>query len=116
MSGRDTTVIVLAAGKGTRMKSAMPKVMHEIAGRPLLGHVLSATKAISPEQIVTVVAPDMEVVAAYAKSWGDEVQTCIQHQANGTGDATRSALSEVPREPGVALVVFGDLPRSGNTD
>lgn len=108
MSGRDTTVIVLAAGKGTRMKSAMPKVMHEVAGRPLLGHVLSATRAVSPGRIVTVVGPDMDDVAAYAKSWGDEVQTCIQHEANGTGDATRSALSQVPSEPGVALVVFGD--------
>lgn len=108
MSGRDTTVIVLAAGKGTRMKSAVPKVMHEVAGRPLLGHVLSAAKQISPEQIVAVVAPDMDDVADYAQSWGQEVQTCIQHQANGTGDATRSALGLVPREPGVALVVFGD--------
>lgn len=108
MSGSDTTVIVLAAGKGTRMKSAMPKVMHEVAGRPLLGHVLAAAKEISPEQIITVVAPDMDDVAAYAKSWGNEIETCIQHVANGTGDATRSALSQVPKSPGVALVVFGD--------
>ncbi len=108
MSGHDTTVIVLAAGKGTRMKSATPKVMHEVAGRPLLGHVLSAVKALGPSEVVAVVAPDMDEVAAYAQSWGDEVQTCVQHQANGTGDATRSALDCVPTDPGVALVVFGD--------
>ncbi len=108
MSGSDTTVIVLAAGKGTRMKSTMPKVMHEVAGRPLLGHVFNAVQSFSPDQIVTVVAPDMEDVAAYAKPWGDEVQTCIQLKPNGTGDATRSALDQVPSEPGVALVVFGD--------
>ncbi len=108
MSGRDTTVIVLAAGKGTRMKSAMPKVMHEVAGRPLLGHVLNAVKEFAADQIVTVVAPDMDGVAAYAQSWGDEVQTCIQQTPKGTGDATQSALDLVPSEPGVVLVVFGD--------
>ncbi|MCE7997901.1 MAG: bifunctional UDP-N-acetylglucosamine diphosphorylase/glucosamine-1-phosphate N-acetyltransferase GlmU [Rhodobiaceae bacterium] len=108
MNGRDTTVIVLAAGKGTRMKSAIPKVMHEVAGQTLLGHVFAAVKTFSPEQVIAVVAPDMRNVADYAQTWGEEVQTCIQHEANGTGDAVRSALGQVSSDPGVALVVFGD--------
>jgi bifunctional UDP-N-acetylglucosamine pyrophosphorylase/glucosamine-1-phosphate N-acetyltransferase len=108
MSTSDTTVIVLAAGKGTRMKSALPKVMHEAAGRPLLGHVLHAVHAILPQQVITVVAPDMEDVAAYARSTGEKVEACIQSEPKGTGDATRSALDLVSSDPGVALVVFGD--------
>ncbi len=90
------------------MKSDIPKVMHELAGRPLLGHVLAAVKAFSASQIVTVVAPDMDNVAEYARSWGSEVETCVQQEPKGTGDATRSALGHVPAEPGIALVVFGD--------
>ena len=108
MSRSDTTVIILAAGKGTRMKSAKPKVMHEVAGRPLLGHVLQAAHAVGPQQIITVVAPDMDDVATFARSAGNAVETCIQSEPKGTGDATRSALDLVSSDPGVVLVVFGD--------
>jgi bifunctional UDP-N-acetylglucosamine pyrophosphorylase/glucosamine-1-phosphate N-acetyltransferase len=55
--------IILAAGKGSRMKSALPKAMHRLAGMPMLGHVLAAVKPLQPEKIIVVVAPDMEEVA-----------------------------------------------------
>ncbi len=108
MSISDTTIVILAAGKGTRMKSALPKVLHEAAGLPLLGHVLKNTGAIDPQQIVTVVGPDMTNVADYAVSTGSNVEICIQHEANGTGDAARSTMDLVPTDPGVVLIVFGD--------
>ena len=59
-------VLVLAAGDGTRMKSARPKVLHEIACRPMLGHVLAAVVALQPERMLVVIGKDMEAVAAAA--------------------------------------------------
>jgi len=108
MSSSDTTIVILAAGKGTRMKSTLPKVLHEAAGLPLLGHVLKNANAIDPQQIVLVVGPDMANVANYAVSTVSNVETCIQHKAKGTGDATRSAMDLVSTDPGVVLIVFGD--------
>ena len=62
--------IILAAGQGTRMKSARPKVMHEVAGRPMLGHVIAAMRAAGVSRIVVVTAPDAEEVRAYAAREG----------------------------------------------
>ena len=59
----ETAIVILAAGKGTRMKSRLPKVLHAIAGQPLLHHVLSTARGLDPERLVLVLSPDMEDVA-----------------------------------------------------
>ena len=107
-------VIVLAAGKGTRMKSALPKVLHPLAGRPMLGHVLAAARTVGPAMTVVVVGPGMAAVEAAAVPHA----VAIQPGQRGTGEAVmaaRPALSEFcglcggPGEREV-LVVFGDTP------
>ncbi|MEP0944703.1 MAG: NTP transferase domain-containing protein, partial [Rhizobiaceae bacterium] len=99
-------VVVLAAGKGTRMKSDLPKVLHPIAGRPLLHHVLAASETLSPERRVVVLAPGQEEVAASVAP----IPTAIQHPPRGTGDAVRAALGELEGFTGTVLVLFGDTP------
>src|SRR5665213_4413491 len=81
--------IVLAAGEGTRLKSAYPKVLHEIAGRPMLRHVLDAVQPLEPEAIVVVIGQGMERVAKAVAPW----PTAIQSPPRGTADAVRAARS-----------------------
>ena len=87
MTDRPLAVVVLAAGKGTRMKSALPKVLHKVAGRAMVGHVIAAAEALGAERVVVVVAPGMDEVAAAVKPHG----TAIQHSQNGTADAVKAA-------------------------
>lgn len=112
---RPPIVIILAAGEGTRMKSATPKVLHEIAGRSLLGHVIEAAATIEPEHLVVVVGHGGEQVNAHLNEVAPWVATVEQPQRNGTGHAVRIAL-EFLRERGVAtgeapvMVLTGDTP------
>ena len=99
-------VVILAAGKGTRMKSDLPKVLHPIAGRPMLHHVLAASETLSPERRVVVLAPGQEDVAASVAP----IPTAIQHPPRGTGDAVRAALGALEGFTGTVLVLFGDTP------
>ncbi|MDX1712052.1 MAG: bifunctional UDP-N-acetylglucosamine diphosphorylase/glucosamine-1-phosphate N-acetyltransferase GlmU [Rhodovibrionaceae bacterium] len=102
-------VVVLAAGQGTRMRSAMPKVLHEVAGRPMLTHVLMVAESLSPERIVVVVGPDMPQVEAAAGTHA----VVVQERQLGTGDAVAAAsqaLSDIAAEGGDILVLFGDTP------
>ncbi|WP_339829092.1 bifunctional UDP-N-acetylglucosamine diphosphorylase/glucosamine-1-phosphate N-acetyltransferase GlmU [uncultured Parvibaculum sp.] len=110
MTRSDVSTVILAAGKGTRMKSRLPKVLHAIAGRPMLGHVLAAVEEAGVTQSVLVLAPDMDVVASFARSIMPKVSTVIQAAPKGTGDAVRAAEATVGQEAGVVLVVFGDTP------
>lgn len=99
-------VVVLAAGAGTRMKSALPKVLHPLANRPMLRHVLANVMALKPACIVGVVAPGArDVVAAFAPH-----ATVVQKQPLGTGDAAKAALGALRGHTGPVLVVFGDAP------
>ena len=66
MINSDLAIIILAAGKGSRMKSSLPKVMHKIAGRPMLGWLISKCEALNPEKLIVVTAPDMDMVAEQA--------------------------------------------------
>lgn len=100
--------VVLAAGQGTRMKSAKPKVMHAVAGRPILGHVVAALKGAGAGQIVVVTAPDAEAVRNYAASLGAE--SVIQDQQLGTGHAAACAREKLGNFPGSVLVSYGDHP------
>jgi bifunctional UDP-N-acetylglucosamine pyrophosphorylase/glucosamine-1-phosphate N-acetyltransferase len=109
-------VVMLAAGQGTRMKSALPKVLHRIAGRTMLDHVLDTVTALSPERIVVVVAPDMPAVAEAASARpGGHVRTVVQDRQLGTGHAVTCAKAALagyhgPRGTGDVLVVYGDVP------
>lgn len=98
--------LILAAGKGTRMKSDRPKVMHEIAGRSMLGHVVAAAEALSPDRVVVVVGPGMEAVARAVAP----VPTAVQPDQKGTGDAVRAALPQLEGFVGDVIVLFGDTP------
>ena len=103
--------IILAAGEGTRLNSAIPKVLHEIAGRPMIRHVLEALRPLDPAETVVVLGPGMEqVVRAVAPA-----KTAIQSPPRGTGDAVRAARPVL--EAGLAkgnvadvVILFGDTP------
>ena len=101
-------VIVLAAGQGTRMKSALPKVLHPIAGRPMLAHVLAVAKGLRAARIVVVTAPEANAVGELAKQWGAE--TVVQDRQLGTGHAVLQAQKPLAAFDGNVLVLFGDAP------
>ncbi|GAA4953760.1 hypothetical protein GCM10023224_43620 [Streptomonospora halophila] len=92
---RPAAVIVLAAGEGTRMKSRLPKVLHEICGRSMLGHVLAAADELEPERTVVVVGHARERVAQHLKDTAPAVSTAVQEEQNGTGHAVRMAVEEL---------------------
>ncbi|GLU46912.1 bifunctional UDP-N-acetylglucosamine diphosphorylase/glucosamine-1-phosphate N-acetyltransferase GlmU [Nocardiopsis ansamitocini] len=111
---RPAAVIVLAAGEGTRMKSRLPKVLHEICGRSMLGHVLAAAAELRPQRTTVVVGHAREQVAQHLKDVAPDVSTAVQDQQNGTGHAVRMAV-EALREQGVELsgtvvLAYGDTP------
>ncbi|HEY1654006.1 MAG TPA: bifunctional UDP-N-acetylglucosamine diphosphorylase/glucosamine-1-phosphate N-acetyltransferase GlmU [Candidatus Tumulicola sp.] len=98
--------IVLAAGKGTRMKSARPKVLHELCGRPMLWYVLRALRDAGIDELLVVTAPDLD------SELGDfGVASVVQADPRGTGHAVQVALDVLPpRAGGRVLVVYGDMP------
>src|SRR5579863_9569435 len=98
-------VIVLAAGKGTRMRSDLPKVMHRLGRLPMVSHVLRTCEALHPERIVVVVGPGMAPVEAAAAPH----RIALQKEARGTGDAVAAALPAIEDAEDV-LVVYGDTP------
>ncbi|MCX4881311.1 MULTISPECIES: bifunctional UDP-N-acetylglucosamine diphosphorylase/glucosamine-1-phosphate N-acetyltransferase GlmU [unclassified Streptomyces] len=108
---RPAAVVVLAAGEGTRMKSATPKVLHEICGRSLVGHVLAAAGELEPENLVVVVGHAREKVVARLAEIDPAVRTAVQAEQNGTGHAVRIALEELGGGvEGTVVVVCGDTP------
>ncbi|MDX3851364.1 bifunctional UDP-N-acetylglucosamine diphosphorylase/glucosamine-1-phosphate N-acetyltransferase GlmU [Streptomyces sp. AK02-01A] len=116
-ANRPAAVIVLAAGEGTRMKSKTPKVLHEVCGRSLVGHVVSAARELGPEHLVVVVGHAREQVEGHLSDAYPGVRTALQAEQNGTGHAVRMALQELGSTPdGTVVVVCGDTPLlSGET-
>jgi bifunctional UDP-N-acetylglucosamine pyrophosphorylase/glucosamine-1-phosphate N-acetyltransferase len=100
--------IILAAGQGTRMKSALPKVLHKVAGLPLLGHVAKALKTAGVDRIVVVTSAAGEDVRSFAKSLGAD--SAIQQQQLGTGHAAASAREALKDFSGTLLILNGDMP------
>lgn len=99
-------IVILAAGKGTRMKSDAPKVMHELAGRPMINWLIDTCAALSPQKIITVIGPDMlELAAAVAPH-----ETVIQQTRDGTGGALKCAMPALKGFTGNVLVLLGDTP------
>ncbi|MBD9734432.1 bifunctional UDP-N-acetylglucosamine diphosphorylase/glucosamine-1-phosphate N-acetyltransferase GlmU [Streptomyces sp. H28] len=110
-ANRPAAVVVLAAGEGTRMKSATPKVLHDICGRSLVGHVLAASGELEPEHLVVVVGHAREKVTAHLAEVAPGVRTAVQAEQNGTGHAVRMGLEELGGAvDGTVIVVCGDTP------
>ena len=109
-SSRPAAVIVLAAGEGTRMRSATPKVLHEIAGRSLLGHALTAARALDPEHLIVIVGHGRDRVEAHLAEIDPAAKPVVQASPNGTGHAVRVGLDAVGELDGPVVVTYGDVP------
>ena len=111
MTTPTVTTVVLAAGKGKRLRSQLPKVLHRVAGRALLVHVLDALSTVGSDRVAIVVSKDGEPVRETTRSAGfDEVDFVVQDPPNGTADAVRVAIEELGISDGYVLVVNGDMP------
>src|ERR1700744_1941930 len=100
--------IILAAGAGTRMKSQTAKVLHKVAGLPMLGHVIIGLKAAGVGRIVVVTAPGADDVRAYAEAQG--CQTAVQDKQLGTGHAAAAASEALKDFDGELMIAYGDMP------
>lgn len=107
---RPAAVFVLAAGEGTRMKSATPKVLHEISGRSLIGHVLAAVRELQPLRRVVVVGHGRDQVVPHLTAADPGVETVVQEHQGGTGHAVRVALEATGVINGTVIVTYGDTP------
>ncbi|NED95064.1 bifunctional UDP-N-acetylglucosamine diphosphorylase/glucosamine-1-phosphate N-acetyltransferase GlmU [Phytoactinopolyspora alkaliphila] len=110
MSTRPAAVIVLAAGEGTRMKSSLPKVLHELAGRTLVGHAVAAAQSLEPDHLAVVIGHGRDQVAAHLADVAPRVTTAVQDKQLGTGHAVQCALETLPELEGVVVVTYGDVP------
>ena len=106
-------VVIMAAGAGTRMKSARPKVLHELAGRSMIAHAIHAAETVGPARLVVVVGHGREAVEAHLADVAPGALIAIQHELLGTGDAVRSGLAALPELSGTVLVTSGDVPLLG---
>ena len=108
--GQNLTVIVLAAGGGTRMKSKTMKVLHRVGGRSMIGHVLNAVQAVEPQRVVAVVGHQREEVGAHIQGLVPECVLAVQEEQRGTGHAVRVAIEAVGDVSGTVIVATGDTP------
>jgi bifunctional UDP-N-acetylglucosamine pyrophosphorylase/glucosamine-1-phosphate N-acetyltransferase len=100
-------VVILAAGLGTRMKSDVPKVLHEVCGRPMLAYVIDAALSVSPERIVVVTGPDQDAITEILPVG---CERAVQQERRGTGDAVRAGLTPLQGFVGDVMVLYGDVP------
>ncbi|MEU4640103.1 bifunctional UDP-N-acetylglucosamine diphosphorylase/glucosamine-1-phosphate N-acetyltransferase GlmU [Micromonospora sp. NPDC023814] len=104
------TVVVLAAGEGKRMKSALPKVLHPLLGRTLVGHVLAAAAPLAADRTVVVVGHGADQVRAHLAEIAPQATPVLQAEQLGTGHAVRIALDAAPDATGTVVVINGDVP------
>lgn len=102
----DVAAIVLAAGKGSRMKSDLPKVMHKIGNTPMIGHIIRTLEQTGASRIVTVIAPGMDDVAKAVAPHA----TAVQHHQLGSGDAAKAGLPALAGFSGYVVIAIGDAP------
>jgi bifunctional UDP-N-acetylglucosamine pyrophosphorylase/glucosamine-1-phosphate N-acetyltransferase len=110
MTPQPLLTIVLAAGKGVRMQSALPKVLHKVGGRSMLAHALATVQSLGPQQVALVVGPDMDAVRAEAQAASPGIEVCVQAEQLGTANAVLAARALIERHAGRVLVVFADTP------
>ncbi len=102
-------VVVLAAGKGTRMKSALPKVLHPLAGRPIIGHVLRTARSLDAATTTLVVGHGADEVRAALRDWAD-LQFVVQSPQLGTGHALLQTETVLKDRRGTVVLLYGDVP------
>ncbi|GAA1459115.1 bifunctional UDP-N-acetylglucosamine diphosphorylase/glucosamine-1-phosphate N-acetyltransferase GlmU [Nocardiopsis exhalans] len=111
---RPAAAIILAAGEGTRMKSKLPKVLHELNGRSMLGHVLYASRELDPQNTVVVVGHARDQVRSHLEDVAPEAVTAVQEEQNGTGHAVRMAVEDLAAKgielSGTVVLTCGDTP------
>jgi len=110
MTARTSLTVVLAAGEGTRMRSSLPKVLHPVAGQPLLAHVLDAAPHGTGAALAVVIGPDHKAVADEVKRVRPDAATFVQAERLGTAHAVLSARAAIARGVDDLLVAFGDTP------
>jgi bifunctional UDP-N-acetylglucosamine pyrophosphorylase / glucosamine-1-phosphate N-acetyltransferase len=105
------SIVIMAAGKGTRMKSARPKVLHKLAGRPMLAHVLATTAALKADRDIVIIGHGADLVGTEMKAAFPEapLRFVLQEPQLGTGHAVQQAVPELPDE-GITLILNGDTP------
>lgn len=106
MPDAPVAALILAAGLGTRMNSEHPKVMHKLAGRPMVSHLLQTLDALDPERVGVVIGPGMSDVAGAVAPRS----VCVQHERLGTGDAVMAGQTALEDFTGPVLVLYGDTP------
>jgi bifunctional UDP-N-acetylglucosamine pyrophosphorylase/glucosamine-1-phosphate N-acetyltransferase len=109
-ASRPAAVIVLAAGEGTRMKSRTPKVLHELCGRSMVGHVLAAARELDPERLIVVVGHGRDKVIEHLKQVEPDAVPVVQERQGGTGHAVRMVFEQVGALHGTVIVTNGDHP------
>ncbi len=107
---RVAAVVIMAAGSGTRMKSAIPKVLHRVAGKSMVALAIDTADALSPERLVVVVGHQRELVTQHLAEVAPHVTIAVQDQPLGTGDAVRAGLAALPEIAGEVVVTSGDVP------
>lgn len=106
-----TAVIVMAAGKGTRMRSATPKVLHRIGGRSLLDHAVTAARGLEPQHLVVVVRHERDAVVRHLAQVAPDARPADQDEVPGTGRAVACGLAALPQDAtGPVVVTSGDVP------
>lgn len=111
-SGSPAAVIILAAGEGSRMRTRIPKMLNEVCGRAMLGHVAAAARELAPQRLVVVVSDEHGEVAGYAREHIPEATLVVQERAGswGTGHAVRTVLEELGVIQGTVVVIYSDTP------
>lgn len=110
MTNNPVAVVILAAGQGSRMQSDLPKVLHELAGVPLVGHALSAAATLEPEQVIVVAGHGAEAVRRAVERLNPEARIVHQPEQLGTGHAVQQCLPELGGFEGRVIVLYGDTP------
>jgi len=103
-------LVILAAGKGTRMQSDLPKVLHEIADAPMLVHTMMAGNFLDPERCIVIAGHGADAVAAVAKNYNSDTEIIIQNEQLGTGHAVEQARATLAGFDGNIIVLYGDTP------
>ena len=103
-------LIILAAGKGTRMQSELPKVLHEVAGAPMLVHAMRAGRTLNPKRTIIIAGHGFEAVSAAARTEDPEVGVVLQEEQLGTGHAVDQARAALGDFDGTVIVLYGDCP------
>ena len=104
---KEIAAIILAAGKSTRMKSATPKVLHKLCGRPMIGYVMDLARSLKPGRIIAVLGHKHELVS---KEIPAQVKVTLQKRLIGTADAVKGSLRELKGFKGATLILYGDVP------